>query len=256
MRTMQRVVRSVAISVSILAALAISSVAAAGGFGQGAGTYTFSDTNAFDAFFNPVDQSNVNISVDRGLFMIRPRAGGPIQISPLMTTLFISISGPQTDPNQPPPLIASGCFILPDSDFVVSSDLQTASVNATLGESDVCPGFLVPVLGATPIKAAGGGPGGGGTIGLSFPLSVSATWTGTGATSTQTDQGRFSCGTFNSLTHSTGLSAISSEVTASISGYGDFSGGQPYDFGNVNEEDMQMQVAGTGILSAACGGQG
>lgn len=255
MRTMQRVARSVAISVSILAGLAISSVAAAGGFGQGAGTFAFSDTFAFDSFYNSVDQSSVNISVDRGLFMYRPRAGGPLQMQH-MTSLSVTIFGPQIDPTQPPQMVASGCFILPDSDFVVSSDLQTASVNATLGEGDVCPGFLVPVVGATPIKAAGGGAGGGGTIGLSFPLTVSATWTGTGATSTQTDQGRFSCGTFNALTHSTGLSAFSSAVTASISGYGDFSGGQPLDFGNVNQQNMQMQVAGTGILSAACGGQG
>lgn len=252
MRLMRRVTRSLAISVAVLAALAITSVGAAGGFGQGPGTFNFSDTNAFDSFFNPVDQSSLNLSVDRTLFMFRPRAGGPIQTQN-MTVLSISIFGAQTDPTQPPPMIASGCFILPDSDFVVSSNLQTASVNATLGEGDICPGFLVPLMGATPAKTGGGG---GGTIGLTFPLVVSATWTGTGATSAQSDQGRFSCGTFNALTHSTSESAFSSAVTASISGYPPLSGGQPNDFGSVNATDEQMQVAGTGIISAACGGKG
>jgi len=252
MRLMRRLTRSAAIFVSVVAALAVASVAAAGGFGQGTGTFNFGDTFASDSFYNPVDQSNANLSVDRSLFLYRPRGGGAIQTSN-MTVLSISIYGAQTDPTQPPPLVASGCFILPDADFVVSSNLQSASVNATLGEGDICPGFLVPLMGATPAK---GGGGGGGTIGLSFPLTVSATWTGTGATSTQTDQGRFSCGTFNALTHSTSLSAYSAAVTASISGYPALSGGQPYDFGSVNMSNEQMQVAGTGIISAACGGKG
>jgi len=252
MRTMRRVARSLAFSVSILGALAITSVAAAGGFGQGAGTFNFSDTFASDSFYNSADGSNVNLSVDRSLFMFRPRAGGPLQTQ-YMTVLSITIFGPQPDLSQPPSLVASGCFILPDSDFVVSGNLQTASVTATLTEADICPVLLVPLLGATPAKGNGGG---GGTIGLNFPLALSATWTGTGATSTQTDQGRFSCGTFNALTHSTNLSAFSAAVTASISGYGDFIGGQPYDFGSVNQDNQQMQVAGTGIISAACGGKG
>lgn len=79
----------------------------------------------------------------------------------------------------------SNCFKRGNvADFVVSSDLQHASLNATVNLSDSCSPFLVPVLGSAPINTAQVGAG------LTFPLTVTASWTGTGLVGFQEDQGR------------------------------------------------------------------
>ncbi|HKV89224.1 MAG TPA: hypothetical protein VJT78_14610 [Candidatus Dormibacteraeota bacterium] len=59
--------------------------------------------------------------------------------------------------------------MLKPSQFVVSSDLQSASINLTLNASDACGGLVVPLSGSAPINFAGGGGGGGnfGAVGTS-----------------------------------------------------------------------------------------
>ena len=247
MRMLRRLSLSVGFAVGVLAAVTVATVAAAGGFGISPGQYNFSDTNAFNSFFNPVDQTSVNVSVDRSMFLFKPTRGGGFQHAN-MTVLNVNVFTPNADPTQPPIVDAFGCFVIPDSDFTVSADLQSASLNATVDESNFCPGFLVPVTGAV---TAGKGGGGGGS-GFTFPLTVSATWSGPGAIQTQTDQGRFTCQTFQALTHTTTLSAPSAFTSASISGFGTFTG--PNDFGNVDVSSQMMQVTGSGVLSAPCGG--
>ncbi len=246
MGLVRRVTLSIATAVSMLAALTVVSVGAAGGFGQAPGHYTFNDTTATASFFNPVDQSNQDISVDRSLFRFKPKTGGGSTVQN-MTVLSVDVFVPSPDPTQPPITAASGCFVIPDSDFVVSGDLQHASLKATVNETDACPALLTPVLGAAPAKGGGGGGGG-----FTFPLTVTGSWTGTGLVGVSNDDGSFRCGGFASTTDSRAQSALSSEVTASM---GDFTIG-PQAFGIVNVSKIQMQVTGSGILPAGCVGGG
>jgi hypothetical protein len=246
MGLIRRVTLSVAAAVTLLAALTVASVGAAGGFGQAPGRYTFNDTTATASFFNPVDQSNQNISVDRSLFRFKPKGGGGITTQN-MTILSVDVFVPSPDPTQPPITAASGCFVIPDSEFVVSGDLQHASVSATVNASDACPGSLAPVLGGAPAKGGGGGGGG-----FTFPLTITGSWTGTGLVGVSDDKGSFRCGGFASTTDSRSQSALSSAVSAAI---GAFSVG-PQAFGTVNVSKVQMQVTGSGILPAGCQGGG
>ena len=238
---------SLGVAMTLASSLAIVSVAAAGGLGSAGGTFTFHDLNANASNFNVVDGSSDTVSVDRSLFMTRARANGGFTTQQ-MTVMSISVFVPNPDPSQRPLVADGACFVIPDSDFVVSSTLQTASLNATVDESNFCPGFLVPVNGAAPAKAGGGG---GGTF--TYPLTVTASWTGTGANGTREDQGTFRCQSFVAVTHERILSAMSSNVTADISGVASFTGGVPNVFGSVSDGTFTNQVAGTGILSAACG---
>jgi len=250
MGPLRRFALSLGVAVSVIATLTVVSVGAAGGFGSSAGHFVFTDLSATVSTFNPVDQSSEDISVDRSMFVIRPRAGGPLQTQQ-MTVLSVSVFVPNPDPTQPPIVADSGCFVIPDGDFIVSRDLQTASLAATVDETNFCPGFLVPLTGAEPAKGGGGGGGG-----FTFPLTVTATWTGTGVVGTQDDQGSFRCESFVSLTHNHFLSAASGNVTATISGVGSISGGTPNVFGFVQSGTFVNDVAGTGIITAACGGKG
>lgn len=246
MGLLRRVTLSVAIAVSVVASLTVAALGAVGGFGQAPGHYSFNDTSASASFFNPVDLSSVNVSVDRSLFTSRLKAGGG-STATNMTILSVTIFTANADPTQPPVVSASGCFTIPAADFVVSSDLQKASLDATVNAGDQC-GLLIPVIGAgEPKEGSGGGSG------FTFPLTVTASWTGTGLVGLQDDQGRFTCGTFAAGTHSRSQSALSSTVNAAISGFGTFSGGRSA-FGTVNVTDVEMQVTGSGILPVGCGG--
>ena len=251
MGLIRRLTLSVGVAVSVAATLTVASVGASGGFGQAGGKFTFTDTSGFTNFFDPSNDASINVSVDRSLFMFRPRAGGAIQTS-FMTLLSVSYFVPNpTDPTQPPLVSDNICLVIPDSDFVISSDLQTATLNA-VNESTLCPGFIVPITGAVPDAKSGGGGGG---TGFTLPLTVTASWTGTGAVGTSDNDGSFRCGNFVATTHDHNLSALSAFETTSISGIGTFSGsGAPNAFGTVSVNTNVMNVAGSGILSAACGG--
>ena len=246
MGLLRRVTLSVAIAVSVMASLTIAALGAVGGFGQAPGHYSFNDTSASVQFYNPADGSSVSVSVDRSMFMSKLNGGGG-QPATTMTVLSIFVFGPNPDPTQPPVISASGCFTIPAADFVVSSDLQHASVDATVNLNDSCSPFLVPVLGSAPLNLAEKGGG------LTFPLTVTASWSGTGLVGVQEDQGRFTCGTFATGTHTKTRTALSSTITATISGFGSFSTDRN-SFGNVFVSDVQLQVTGSGILPLACGG--
>lgn len=249
MGLMRRLTLSVGVAVGIVAVLTIASVGAAGGFGAGPGKFTFTDTAATASFFDPSNNSSVFLSVDHNTFMFRARAGGPLQTQ-AMTILNVNRFVP--DPANPagPPLVSdSVCLAIPDSAFVVSGDLQTATLNA-IDQSTLCPGFLVPITGAA---AGAGKPGGGGGGGFTLPLTVTGSWTGTGLTATSLDNGNFRCGGFVSTTHSHNQGALSSAVTVTISGLGTFTGG-PFAFGNVTVNESTQNVGGSGVLPAGCGG--
>jgi hypothetical protein len=248
MGRLRRATLSIGTAVSLLAVLTVASVGAAGGFGQTPGHYTFDDVSAQSSFFNPVDGSSQNLFVDRSTFILRPTQGGGITIDHA-TRLSVDIFVPSPDPTQPPLAAASGCFIIPDSAFVVSSDLQHASLDVTVNETDSCVDFQIHVPGTVDVN--GGGKGGGG---FTFPLTVTASWTGNGVVGTQANQGRFMCGGFLALNQSRSQNAFSSAATMTVSGFGTFTG--PISFALVSMSDSQMQVTGSGILPPECVGGG
>ena len=249
MGPVRRLVLSLGVAVSLIAAATMVAVGAAGGFGAGPGSFAFTDTSASASFFNPADQSTQSVSVDRTLYLVGPggKKGGAQQ----MTVLSVFIYVPGTDPNLPPVLDASGCFVIPDSAFVVSKDLGQATLNVTVNENNACPEFLSPVSDGAPAK--GGGPGGGG---FTFPLTVTGSWTGTGVIGKSDNQGVFRCGGFVSSTHTSSRSQFSAGMSVLISGFGTFSGSPPDAFGFVSSTDNRFDVNGTGVLSPACGGKG
>ena len=240
---------SLGAAVAVTGALTVASVGAAGGFGSGAGRFTFNDLSANASFFDPIDQSNTNISVDRQLFFFRPRSGGPLQGPELMTVLSVNHFVPNSDPTQPPLVDQSLSAIIPDSDFVVSGNLQSATLNTTVDVGSCLE--VVPLTGVLPAKG-GGGCG----TGFTGPVTVSATWTGTGVIATQDDNGTSRCGSFVATTHNYSRAAFSSNVTATVSEVGNFSGGAPSVFGSVSSSEFVNIVAGSGIISPACGGKG
>ena len=256
MKLIRRAAVSLGIAVSVAATLTIATVGAAGGFGGGGGTFTFTDTSAFVSTFNPIDQSSININVDRTTFMSRQRPDGTPQMQ-TMTTLSINQSIPNPNPTLPP-TSNSACLVIPESDFTVSSDLQTARL-VVVDASTQCGFFKVPVSGAViDVKAVGGG--GGSTIPL--PLSATVTWTGNGAVAFSQDNGTFRCLTFVAITHDHRQQALSASTTGSVASADglfsvSFSGGQRSGvFGAVSASTDVRDVAGQGILPEACGGKG
>jgi hypothetical protein len=249
MAWLRRVTVSIGLAVSVAASLTIASVAAATGFGAGAGTFTFTDTSAFANFFNPADFSSVDVNVDHSTFLFKTRPNGQLQTG-VMTILNVTQFIPNADPTLPP-TINSTCLVIPDGDFSVSGNLQSATLNV-VNESTQCPGFLVPLTGAAPAKGTGGGGGG-----IPLPLSINASWTGNGALGVSDSNGTFRCLTFVSITHDHNLSALSLSVAATISNIGSFNGGpQSGVFGSVAMNTHVENVAGQGILPPQCGGKG
>jgi hypothetical protein len=252
MATLRRLIVSIGIAVSIVASATIVSVGAATGFGAGAGTFTFSDTSAFVSAVSP-DGSSIDLNVDRTTFLFRPRPTGAMQSS-LMTILSITQFLPNPDPTQPP-TFNSTCVVIPDGDFTVSSDLQTARLTV-VADSTLCPGFMVPVTGGVIGQQV---IGGGGTIPL--PIDATITWTGNGVVGVSDDNGTFRCLTFDAISHNHSQQSISSNVTGSVTAngalLGSFSGGQSSGiFGADSTSTSVQNVAGRGILPAACGGKG
>lgn len=254
MKVIRRAALSVGVAISIAATLTIATVAAQGGFGAGGGTFTFTSTSAFVSTFNPIDQSSININVDRTTFITRQRPGGTPQTQ-TMTTLSVNQFIPGPDKTVPP-TINSACVVIPDSDFTVSSDLQTAKL-VVVNASTQCGFFKAPVSGAVVDVKAGGGGG----SNIQLPLSATVTWNGNGAVGFSTDNGTFRCETFVAITHDHGQQALSASVTGSVTSAGSFSvtfsGGQSSGvFGAVNMNTSVQDVAGQGILPPACGGKG
>jgi hypothetical protein len=192
------------ISIVTCGSLTLAAAASAAG-GLGPGTFSLRTASA-DAFFSmggpdgkggppPVSWS---VSVNRGLNSIHPRGGG----APIVqqdTMLFVS----QIDATGNG---AFGCFVIPDGDFVVSRDLQSATLNTTLTADEECYGFGSPVDGGK----AGGFAGGGGGGNLSLPLTINVSWSATSATMTQSDAFMLRCLNFNLAANSTSQSVVTS----------------------------------------------
>jgi hypothetical protein len=171
-----------------------------GGCGIGAGQCTITQLDAFASWFSPTNPQQVTIDAIRSTFVMRPR-GGPAVITPLETMVNVSVFSATTG-------IGTGaCFVIPDSQFVVSSDLQHATLNATLTAAEMCGGAMTPQLGAlqaAPSGGSGGPPPGGG---LALPITVNVTWTGPGLAFHSTSSSTQTCGGFTASFHTQGSSS-------------------------------------------------
>ena len=194
-----------AVGAVIVSAITSSAAFASGFLGPGHSSSQFADASAT---WNP-DANNpdfVQLSVSRNMFVFRPTANsGGTSVLQHATMLFVTLEGAT--------VAGSVCFTIPDSDFVVGSGAQSASLNATVHATDRCQGF-----GQSLADLAAGKPGGGPPPvgGFQFPLTVTATWSGNGVTTTIVSDGRLSCGGFGMQNHIMDSSARAT-ATGSVS---------------------------------------
>jgi hypothetical protein len=179
---------------AIMAIVTAAGASAAGFLGPGHFSTDAADANASWYSTSPY----VTVSVDRGTFVFRPSHHGGLPFIQHATTLYVSV---QTDTS-----FGQDCFVVPDSAFVESNGVQSASLRVTVDATNLCPGFATPVSGV--IGDAGGGPPPPPPLDLPFPVTVTMTWTGNGVTSSNIDTNRSSCGGLSSVNHSSMASAI------------------------------------------------
>ncbi len=185
----------------IVCAITSSAAFAAGFLGPGHFSTEFADASGL-WFPDQASPTFVELSVDRNEFVFRPtQNSGGTSIMQHATILVVEFKGAT---------FGFDCFIIPDSAFVVGSDVQSASVNVTITDPATrCPGFPVALAGVASGK--GGPPPGGG---IPLPLTVVASWSGNGTTATNTSDDRSSCGGLSIENH---LSVVSARTTASVS---------------------------------------
>ena len=186
--------------VSALAAFTVVAVAAGGGFGPG--TYSFKSHSA-NAFFGSFQKGGPpspawSVSVNQGLNSFKPEGGQRIVNDDTVVSLFefdtLGHGG-------------FGCFVVPDGDFTVSRDLDSASLHTTLTAGEACPGS------PTPVGGKGQAGGGGGNGGLVLPITLDVTWSSAGPVTTYQNSFSVSC-----LDYSIDGKSTNDSVTAQASG--------------------------------------
>ncbi len=178
-----------AVGAAIVCAITSSAAFAAGFLGPGHSSNQFADASAawFPDATNPYF---VDLTVSRNDFVFRPtQNSGGTSTFQHATLLFVTIEGPA--------VVGFECFMIPDSDFVVGSDVQSASLKATVNATDRCSGAPQSLSDAVMGKPGGPPP----VPGIQFPLNISATWSGNGVTATFLDDGRATCSGFSMQTH-------------------------------------------------------
>jgi hypothetical protein len=222
-----------------MAAAGGAALAAGGGFGS-PGTTTFHDVFA-NTQLSDSSGNLLFISVDRGIqtFKARHTAGPPVMVGP---ETVLNYSG-----NAPDGTFFGGCFVIPDSAFVVGGSLATASLNVDPSIETPCPGFLIPAgAGGRPgiggvVPDAGGG-GGGGT-----PLTANLVWTSNGAVTVFNGTTDSRCQQANARTVFS-----SSNTFASVSGSAAGLVGLTSQFSQISISDSREVI--TSAFSAACTG--
>ncbi|HTE85457.1 MAG TPA: hypothetical protein VK821_12065 [Dehalococcoidia bacterium] len=228
-----------AVGAVIVCAITSSAAFAAGFLGPGHSSSEFADASA--AWFPDATNPNfVELSVSRNDFVFRPtQNSGGTSVMQHATLLFVTIEGAS--------VAGSECFMIPDSDFVVGSGVQSATLHATVNAIDLCQGVPQSLS-----DVAAGKPGGPPPVpGLQFPLTVSATWSGNGVTSRFNNSGRSTCGSFAMESHSS-VSAAQGTATGSVSMPGLTVTPSPTDQDSVDQGTMVSDSQGT--LSPACFG--
>jgi len=195
------------------------------GFGAGptpAGHFRFNGLFS-DGFFTPQSGEFDEVSLTEASQSSSP-AQGPAATAPEFD-LNVSLFGGLFN--------GFGCFAIPQSE-VVSNDLTSTSVQATTSGTPLC---------------TGSDPG----FGLSFPLTVSATWASSGPLVTVHDQNNYQCSGYTESTSTfvKTIGAISSATVTMPDYFGNpvtetLSGG----FGSLTQVSQSIQA--NGALPQAC----
>ena len=224
------------LSIVFCGSLALAAAGIAAG-GLGPGKYSFENTAA-DAFFGMGKKGGPpapswSVSVNHGLNSFKSGGGEPYVTN--NTVVFVT----EFDANGGG---GYGCFVIPDADFVVAKDLQSASLHTTLTADEECGGYGGPVGGGKDAIYAGGKGGGG----LTLPVSVDVTWSGFGAITTNTNSFRTRCLNFNEDATST-VDSMAAGAAGSISA---LSGAFTADFSDVTRSRGNFDITNT--PQAAC----
>lgn len=184
-----------------LLSVALAGTAAAGGGGfAGPGHFQFSDTTAYATFGDPYSgSSSTSVYLDRGQlsFKLKRTPGAPV-VQKFGTMLSVNESSATTS--------AYGCWIIPDSAFVVARDLSSGSVNVHATADMQCPGvFVGSATGGKPGLQSSiyGGGGGGVPPTVITDIVVNVTWTGNGGLWKNSNSGTSKCGSYNANFHGT-----------------------------------------------------
>lgn len=208
--------------------LALAAAAVAAG-GLGPGKYTF-DSSSANAFFGMGKKGGPpspswSVSVNQGLNSFKPK-DGPRTVYD-NTIVYVNEWDAMGNGGY-------GCFVVPDSTFVVARDLSNASLHATLTADEACPGYATPLGGDKGAFA-------GGNSGLALPIAVDLTWTATGAVTTYDQSFSLQCLSYNesgsSANESTGAGA-----TGTISA---LSGQFNSEYADVTSTVGKLDVKGT-----------
>lgn len=226
---LRRLVLILAIAVSGSLALAAAGVAAGGGLAPG--HYWFSSRGA-DAFFGMGGKggppaASWSVQVSQGLNSVKQaRKPGPPFVE---RSTMVFVTEFDADGNG-----GFGCFVVPDTAFSISSDLQTASLHAVLTADEVCGGFAKAVNGNDASTFAGGEGG------LALPIPLDLTWAATSATSTYHNVFSFRC-----LDYGEDGTSTSDTVNASATGtISVLPGSFKSDFADATSGSSQMTVRG------------
>lgn len=212
--------------------LVFAAVGIAAGGGLTPGNYVFTNVSANAsvgvAKGGPPDQPSIDIFVSRGLNSFRPRDHKEPRTVTKSTMVQLSIFSATGG--------ASGCFVIPPSDFNVSKNLQSASLHTTLTVDNLCPGVGTPVTGKSegaPPPVEGGG--------LPLPITLDVTWTGLGVTSTQHTRSSFECLNFSTQGTDDTRGAVAT-ASGTVSG---LAGSFNTDLAGVRSSDTHFSIRGT-----------
>ena len=197
-------------SIVVCGSLALAAAALAAGGGLPPGQTLFSDTSA-NAFFGTGKGAPPNgffVFVNQGLNSFEPENSTGVTTVTHSTIVQLQVFTPTGG--------GSACYVIPDSDFTFSRNLQSASLHTTLTTANMCKGKGAPAIGKS--GAAPLAPNGVLPPGPSLPpsITIDATWTGTGVMSTRRDRASFECLDYSSDSSLT-LRAAVSNAAGSIS---------------------------------------
>jgi len=185
-----------AVSGVIMAVVSAAGVQAAGLISPGHFSTNFADGNAY--WYSTADAS---INVNRNTFIFRPsRNGGPASIYHA-TLLYVTINTPTFS--------GSDCFQIPDSDFVQSNGVQSATLNAYVDASNLCYGFATALDGTLAGAGCGKGCPPPPVADIPLPMTVSLTWSGNGVTTSSVSSAHSICAGFNMAGQASDKSAYS-----------------------------------------------
>jgi hypothetical protein len=172
-------------SIVLCGSLALTAAALAAGGPLPPGDYTFSSTSA-NAFFGGKGgppQPSFSVFVNQGLNSFQPSDGDNKDSGSVIPNTMVQFTAFDATG-----VGGTACYIIPNSDFKVAKNLQSASLHTTLTNGSLCPGLGSPVGGA-PVPGPKGGSGGG----LPPSIQVDLTWSGVGVVSTTHDRFTISC---------------------------------------------------------------